>query len=95
MTIFAPENATRSAETQRVFAWYELLHTLIDFAAAACFFVGSIMFFSPAWQVPGTWLFVVGSALFAAKPTTRIVRELSLLAKGDVADVAAAEERRS
>lgn len=93
MTLFAPGNATRTSETQRVFAYYELLHTLIDFAAALCFFIGSIMFFYPAWLVPGTWLFVVGSALFAAKPTTRIIRELRLLAKGDLKDLAEAEER--
>lgn len=93
MIIFAPENATRSKETQRIFAYYELAHTLIDFAAALSFLIGSIMFFYPAWQIPGTWLFVVGSVLFAAKPTTRIVRELSLLAKGDVRDVAEAGER--
>ncbi len=88
MTIFALENATKSSETQRIYAYYELLHTLIDFSAAICFLIGSVMFFYTAWLVPGTWLFVIGSLLFAAKPTTRIVRELRLLAKGDVADIA-------
>ena len=88
MTIFALENATKSSETQRIYAYYELLHTLIDFFAALSFLIGSIMFFYQAWLVPGTWLFVIGSLLFAAKPTTRIVRELRLLAKGDVADIA-------
>ena len=88
MTLFAPENATRSPETQQAYAFYELLHTIIDFAAAVCFFIGSVMFFYPAWLVPGTWLFVVGSALFAMKPTTRLIREFRLIAKGDMADVA-------
>ena len=88
MTVFALENATKSKETQRIYAYFELLHTLIDFGAAICFLIGSVMFFYSAWLVPGTWLFVIGSLLFAAKPTTRLLRELRLLAMGDVADVA-------
>ena len=73
MTFFAPENATRNRQTQRVFAAFELMHTLIDFAAALSFLIGSL--------------------LFAARPATRIVRELILLARGDVGDLARAEER--
>lgn len=88
MALFALENATRSDETQRAYAFYELLHTATDFGAALCFLVGSVMFFYPAWQEPGTWLFVIGSALFALKPTLRIIRELRLMAKGDLADIA-------
>lgn len=92
MTLFAPENATKNRASRNLFAYFELLHTLIDFGAALCFFVGSIMFFSPAWQTPGTWLFVVGSALFAAKPTIRIIRELRLLAQGDFEDLTKARD---
>ena len=46
------------------------------------------MFLSENWQTTGTWLFIAGSVLFAAKPTLRLVRELKLAAMGDTKDLA-------
>ena len=59
-------------------------YTVVDFGAAICFVVGSIMFFSEAWLIPGTWLFLLGSMLFACKPSIRLWRELRLFATGDI-----------
>ena len=66
----------------RRYAIYEIIYTLIDFAAAILFVIGSIMFFSDNWQTPGTWMFLIGSIFFATKPTLRVVRELHLAAMG-------------
>lgn len=40
---------------------YEWLHTIIGIFGGVSFFVGSIMFLSPAWITLGTWLFILGS----------------------------------
>ena len=93
MTFFAPENATRTPDTRRIYAFYELLHTLVEFAAAVSFLIGSIMFLWPQWVFPGTWMFIIGSVFFAAKPTVRILRELKLLAEGDIDDIASFEKK--
>lgn len=63
---------------------FEIAYTVVDFSAAICFIVGSIMFFSEAWLVLGTWLFLLGSILFACKPGIRLWREVHLFAKGNV-----------
>ena len=54
----------------------------VDFSAALCFIIGSIMFFSEAWMSPATWFFTVGSFLFAMKPTLRLWREIKLYRMG-------------
>lgn len=74
-----------------MYALFEIAYTLVDFGAALCFIVGSVFFFYDTLVFPGTWLFLIGSILFAAKPTLRLVRELKLLRMGDYADIA---ERR-
>ncbi|WP_226782051.1 YrhK family protein [Oceaniglobus trochenteri] len=87
MRLFRHEARQRSAESRRLYARYELAHTMADFAAAVCFLVGSVMFFREAWQYTGTWLFVVGSLLFALKPTLRLGREIRLYRMGDFSDL--------
>jgi hypothetical protein len=52
------------------------LHLLADFVAGVCFTVGSVFFFWPSLMTAGTWLFLIGSLLFVAKPTIRLVHEL-------------------
>ncbi|MEP1199618.1 YrhK family protein [Tateyamaria sp.] len=91
MMIFEPPHSNRSEAWKRRFAAFEIVHTLIDFGAALCFIIGSIMFFSEEWLTPGTWLFLVGSILFACKPTVRLIRELQLAAHGDVDALAKGE----
>lgn len=88
MSLFSHENRERNAETRRVFAAFELAHTIVDFLAAFSFLAGSILFFWPAWETPAIWLFVVGSVFFAVKPTLRLVRELKLATMGREQDLA-------
>ncbi len=83
-TLFHPDNRRRSPDHARVYALYELVYTLVDFLAAACFIGGSVMFFFDSLMMPGTWAFLVGSLLFAAKPSLRLARELTYLRMGDV-----------
>jgi hypothetical protein len=57
---------------------YQIVRTGVDFGAALCFVVGSIFFFSPSMSRPADWLFLVGSILFAVKPSIDMVRSLHL-----------------
>lgn len=86
--LFHHENRERSHETRRVYALFELVYTCVDFSAALCFIVGSICFFYESLMTPATWLFLIGSILFAVKPTLRLVREIKLISMGDAEDVA-------
>jgi len=85
MLLFHPENRTRSPRHRRVFARFELARTIVDFLAAVCFIIGSAFYFSPAMTNEGTWLFLIGSILFAVKPTIKLSRELAMqqLTPGD------------
>lgn len=82
--IFEPRDSPQSPAWKRRYALFEIAYTVVDFGAAICFVVGSIMFFSEAWLIPGTWLFLLGSILFACKPSIRLWRELRLFATGDI-----------
>lgn len=86
--IFESNHRDRSADHQRLYATFEILYTFVDFAAAVLFIIGSIMFFSEEWTRTGTWLFLVGSIFFAAKPALRVVRELKLAAIRDTEELA-------
>ncbi|TYC65852.1 cobalamin biosynthesis protein CobQ [Stappia sp. BW2] len=57
---------------------YELYRTIVEFLAALTFLVGSIFFFYDSLIYAGTWLFVIGSVLFAVRPTVRLILELRL-----------------
>ncbi|MHC5654132.1 YrhK family protein [Stappia sp.] len=57
---------------------YELFRTVVEFLAALTFIVGSVLFFYDSLQVAGTWFFVIGSVLFAVRPTIRLALELHL-----------------
>ncbi len=86
--LFHHENREHSQDTRRVYAAFELAYTCVDFGAALCFILGSVMFFSDALFTPATWLFLIGSVLFAVKPTLRLIREIKLISMGDAKDVA-------
>jgi uncharacterized membrane protein YgdD (TMEM256/DUF423 family) len=62
----------------RTHAIYQWIHLLVDFAAAAMFVVGSILFLQPGLERAGSWLFLIGSIFFAMKPTIRLLRVLHL-----------------
>ncbi|WP_425071758.1 YrhK family protein [Sagittula sp. S175] len=63
---------------KEVYGFYERLYTTIDFCAGLTFLIGSILFFWEDTQRAATWLFVVGSALFVARPASRFAREYHL-----------------
>lgn len=88
MTLFRHENRQKSEEARRLYATFEIIYTVVDFSAAMSFLFGSILFFWPAYETPAIWLFVIGSVLFATKPTLRLIRELRLAAMGDTQDLA-------
>ena len=84
MALFDPRTRTRSSRNQRLYALYEVWYTAIDFGAALAFVVGSLLFFSQQTQTAATWMFLLGSILFAAKPTLRLVREMHMLHMGEI-----------
>jgi hypothetical protein len=60
-------------------AWrYQVVRTLVDFGAAVCFIIGSAFFFFARTTTAADWLFLVGSILFAVKPTIDVVRSMHL-----------------
>ena len=92
MKMFRNERRDNSEAHRRLYARFELAYTVVEFMAAFCFIVGSVMFFSQNWQTTATWFFVIGSLLFAAKPSLRLVREIKLYRLGDVKDLASKAE---
>ncbi|MFX0541720.1 YrhK family protein [Roseovarius sp. S4756] len=93
MRLFKHENRQHSAESRRLYATYELAYTIVDFAAAISFLIGSILFFWADYETQAIWLFVIGSVCFCLKPTIRLIREIKLLEIGDTEDLAERYER--
>ncbi|GGL57308.1 YrhK family protein [Wenxinia marina] len=87
MQLFRHETRQKSERSKRYYARSELLYTIVDFGAALSFVVGSVFFFFDSTQTAATWLFLIGSILFAAKPTIRTVREIHLYRMGDYKDL--------
>ncbi|GAA4777171.1 YrhK family protein [Citricoccus nitrophenolicus] len=84
MRLFDPRDREITPRQARRYALFEVLHTVVDFAAAFLFVIGSILFFFEQTMVPGTWCFLFGSFFFAAKPTIRLAREIWLARLQDV-----------
>lgn len=61
-----------------IFWRYQVVRTGVDFGAATCFVIGSAFFFYEAMSLPADWLFLIGSVLFAVKPTIDMVRSVHL-----------------
>ena len=78
MALFDTFTRDKTARHREVWGHYERIYTVIDFLAALSFVVGSILFFYRDLQHEGTWLFLIGSILFAAKPSVRVLREFHL-----------------
>ncbi|KIH96787.1 hypothetical protein LP52_22910 [Streptomonospora alba] len=53
---------------------YEAASIANDILIALWFIVGSVMFFSSAWQEAGTWCFLAGSAELLVRPLIRLAR---------------------
>lgn len=79
MRLFDPGKSQKSEAHARWYATIEIIYTIVDFAAAGLFIVGSILFFSPSAMTPALWCFLIGSVCFALKPTLRLVRQLHYL----------------
>ncbi|KAA9010575.1 YrhK family protein [Histidinibacterium aquaticum] len=88
MQLFSHENRQKSERSRKLYASFEIAYTAVDFTAAMSFLIGSILFFWNDLETAAIWFFVIGSALFAVKPTLRFVRELKLAAMGDDEDLA-------
>ena len=86
--IFDTPAREQTPEQRRLCAYTGIACPVVDFGAALCFIVGSILFFYASLSVPATWLFLIGSVLFAAKPSIRLWRELKLLRMGDYNELA-------
>ncbi|MCQ0970673.1 YrhK family protein [Paracoccus sp. TK19116] len=86
--VFRRDKRPQGPEAERIAARFELAHTLVDFAAAAMFIIGSILFFFPSESVPATWFFTIGSVCFAMKPTLKLWREIRLYRMGDMSRLA-------
>lgn len=78
MATFEQSNRTRTPKHRETTRSYEILRTLVEFLAAVSFIIGSALFFYDSLQTAATWLFLVGSILFAARPTIRLALELRL-----------------
>ncbi|PWJ22487.1 YrhK family protein [Jannaschia seohaensis] len=83
MGLFRHENRQTNENSKAFYAACELLYTAIDFGAALCFLAGSVLFYWRTVETTAITLFVIGSVLFAAKPTISFLREVKLAAMGD------------
>lgn len=89
MKLFRHSNRQKSEAAKNLYARFEMLHTFVDFTAAICFLVGSVLFFfHEPLKLAGIWLFVIGSVCFAAKPTIRLTREIKLYRMGEIETLA-------
>lgn len=84
MDLFLPRNRRRNAESQRIYARYELMHTVVDFAAAFSWLAGASLYFWPDQETLSASFFVLGSIFFIAKPAIRLARELRLWRLGEI-----------
>lgn len=76
MTLFHPDNRNKSDHHKRIHRAFQIGYELVSFSAAVCFVVGSAFYFYESLHSAGTWLFLIGSVLFALKPVISLAREL-------------------
>jgi hypothetical protein len=76
--MFDAASATASPRHAELYRRYEKIYTMVDFAAATSFVGGSVLFFFDTTFLTATWLFLIGSLFFAARPTVRLLREFHL-----------------
>lgn len=78
MKLFQTRRFDASPRHRRIYRAYEIAYSVIDLLAAVMFIVGSFLFLDEATIRAGTWLFIIGSVFFAARPAVRLARELHL-----------------
>ncbi|MFF8947071.1 YrhK family protein [Streptomyces sp. NPDC014864] len=76
--LFDPRRAAASPRHAEIYGRYQIIYTTVEFAAAVAFVIGSAFFFSDSMALPADWLFLVGSMLFAVRPTVSVLRESHL-----------------
>ncbi|WP_082837029.1 YrhK family protein [Labrenzia sp. OB1] len=76
--LFDTSRRTATKDHAEIVRRFELYRTLVEFLAALAFIVGSVFFFYESLIYAGTWLFLVGSVLFAVRPSIRLLLELRL-----------------
>lgn len=57
---------------------YETVSIVNDFLIALWFLIGSFFFLDPTLVTDGTWLFVLGSAQLAIRPTLRLAAHIHI-----------------
>lgn len=77
MRLFDPLTEPLTESRRHQYAALSGAITLANFLAAAMFVIGSILFFEPETTEAGTWMFLIGSILFAIAPTLALVREIN------------------
>ena len=90
--LFDPRASQRSSAHEQLYAAIELTYTVVDFAAAGLFIIGSVLFFSPEATDPALWCFLIGSTCFALKPTLRLIRQFRYLKLDKIESLAQDEQ---
>ncbi|MBB5515006.1 hypothetical protein FHS89_001016 [Rubricella aquisinus] len=93
MRLFRRDHHALGPEAVRLHAAFEIALTVCDFLAAVLFVIGSVMFLSGDWERAGTYLFIIGSLLFAVSPALKVWREVKLARMGDLETLAKRDER--
>lgn len=78
MKIFSLSNRRASRSHEEIVRRYEIARTVVEFLAAVTFIIGSVFFFYESLIYAGTWFFLIGSVLFAVRPSIRLLLELHL-----------------
>ncbi|MBX2805992.1 MAG: YrhK family protein [Hyphomicrobiales bacterium] len=76
--MFKPKLFAATSQHTRIYGFLERVYTVVDLMAAMFFLIGSISYFYPDLVYVGTWMFVIGSLLFALRPAVRFLREYHL-----------------
>ena len=83
MKLFRSRRFDASHRHRQIYSAYEIAYSAVDLLAAVLFIVGSFLFLYDETVKAGTWLFIIGSVFFAARPAVRLARELHLAGLGD------------
>ena len=69
---------TLTPKHSEVFQRYQIVRIVVDFGAASCFVVGSVLFLFSNSALIAASFFLIGSIMFAFKPTIDLIRAFHL-----------------
>lgn len=75
---FDPRRNTATPRHAEIAGRYQNVYTLVEFAAAIAFIVGSVFFFYRNLTLAADWMFLAGSILFAVRPTVAVAQQVHL-----------------